>query len=692
MLTVCIILYLLSYIQGVSSSTTQTKPKLTLDECFEYTTFPFIRFSPDGQYLLYQTKTPSWNSNDFENILWIYNIKQQHKTIITRNLHKSIKPQWSPNGQWIALFLNKLPANSSDQNQYQRSMNNYPQTEQYIYLYSLSTNDLLPVQIGKDIPLAFTWSNTDLSLYLATINTQITMDNNNDMNNEEWKDVIQYRQNKIYEQSSIYRIVIDEHNYVSPTKRSLVKNVPFLVGELLFVPSQGKLLITSVSPLIESLEVFEIYSIDLRDIVSSPVRLTDDESLESALRLSKDGTHVLFLSRSLGSGRKKFNDTQARLYSMNLIDGQTTRLAQSFHGDIYDYALNSYGGLYTLGQLGTEVQVYSQESLSSDLILHSGWNGTYESITVSSQNNLIAFIYFSTQNPMEVYITKHMDELRSAQAITNENKLFTQRSLPQSKTYQWKNEDDHQMIEGLLHYPPGKFQAKNLPLLVLIHGGPYLGSINRFLPDWYSWAPLAATEGWLVLEPNYRGSSGYGDKFLNNLRYRPLSLPGRDILYGVDQLIRDGIVDPLRVNIGGYSYGSYLTNWLITQTKRFNAALSGSGVIEFTSSWGAMNLPALLTYLMGGFPWEVPHIYQNESPMYQLDRVRTPTLITTGENDSRVPKSQSYMLERGLYYRGVPVKLITFPNEGHALINNPWHGKIKVREELKWLKKYGNQS
>ncbi|CAF4282891.1 unnamed protein product, partial [Adineta steineri] len=497
----------------VSSSTTQTKPKLTLDECFEYTTFPFIRFSPDGQYLLYQTKIPSWNSNDFENILWIYNIKQQHKTIITRNLHKSIKPQWSPNGQWIALFLNKLPANSSDQNQYQRLMNNYPQIEQYIYLYSLSTNDLLPVQIGKDIPLAFTWPNTDLSLYLATTNTQITMDNNSDMNNEEWKDVIQYRQNKIYEQSSIYRIVIDEHNYLLPAKRSLVKNVPFLVGELLFVPLQSKLLITSVSPLIESLEVFEIYSIDLRDIVSLPVRLTDDESLESGLRLSKDGTHVLFLSRSLGSGRKEFNDTQARLYSMNLIDGQITRLAQSFHGDIYDYALNSYGGLYILGQLGTEVQIYSQESLSSDLILHSGWNGTYESITVSNQNNFIAFIYSSTQ---------------------------IQWNLPQSKTYQWKNEDDHQMIEGLLHYPPGKFQVKNLPLLVLIHGGPYLGSINRFLPDWYSWAPLAATEGWLVLEPNYRGSSGYGDKFISDLRYRPLSLPGRDILYGVDQLIRDG--------------------------------------------------------------------------------------------------------------------------------------------------------
>ena len=94
--------------------------------------------------------------------------------------------------------------------------------------------------------------------------------------------------------------------------------------------------------------------------------------------------------------------------------------------------------------------------------------------------------------------------------------------------------------------------------------------------------------------------------------------------------------------------------------------------------------------LFGGYPWEVPHIYQNEAPIYQLDRVRTPTLITTGESDIRVPTSQSYIMERGLYYRGVPVKLITFPDEGHDLSINPWHGKIKVREELKWLQQYGN--
>ncbi len=209
-------------------------------------------------------------------------------------------------------------------------------------------------------------------------------------------------------------------------------------------------------------------------------------------------------------------------------------------------------------------------------------------------------------------------------------------------------------------------------------------------PDWYAWATLAASEGWLVLEPNYRGSTGYGHQFLSEIRHRPASLPGKDILFGVDQLIRDGIVDPYRLTIGGYSYGGILTNWLITQTKRFNAALSGAGIIDHVSAWGAMDVPILLMSLFGGYPWEVPHIYQNEAAIYQLDRVRTPTLITTGESDIRVPTSQSYIMERGLYYREVPVKLITFPDEGHDLSINPWHGKIKVREELKWLQQYGN--
>ncbi len=226
---------------------------------------------------------------------------------------------------------------------------------------------------------------------------------------------------------------------------------------------------------------------------------------------------------------------------------------------------------------------------------------------------------------------------------------------------------------------------KNLPLLVLIHGGPYDASLNHLQGNAYFWAPVAALNGWLVLEPNYRGS--------NEVRHQPITRPGIDILSAVDRLIKDGIADPNRLTIGGYSYGGILTNWLITQITRFNAALSGAGSAERVSTWGTVDMPVHINYLMGGFPWELPHLYQNTAPMYFLDRVRTPTHIVTGSSDVRVPAAQSYMLERELHTLGIPLQLLIFPNEGHSVINSnkPWYGKIKVREELKWLQKYGHQ-
>jgi len=346
--------------------------------------------------------------------------------------------------------------------------------------------------------------------------------------------------------------------------------------------------------------------------------------------------------------------------------------------------------------LGTNIQIYTQQSPMKYSILQRGWDGTYESITSASSSfkgrSPIAFVYSSFGRPQEVYFTDNINRLQSAKAITSENKLLTRRNLPQGKVYTWTSDEDDRTIEGVLHYPPGKFECKNLPLLVLIHGGPHAASINHFNAKSYDWAPLAASEGWLVLEPNYRGSTGYGDQFLNEIHYQPLSRPGRDILSGVDSLIKDGIADPNSLAVGGYSYGGFLTNWLITQTTRFNAALSGAGAVEHVSLWGTMDLPVLINDLFGGFPWEVPHTYQSESPVYQLNKVRTPTHICTGANDVTVPVGQSYILERGLHSLGIPVKLLILPNEGHLLNNNPWHGKIQTREELKWLQKYGQKS
>ncbi|CAF2784930.1 unnamed protein product [Rotaria sp. Silwood2] len=629
-------------------------------------------------------KRPSWNTSSYENTLWLYDIKNQTKTLITTNLHTSIKPQWSPSGNYIAL----LPKNNSLINKTDEDQNKQ-QLEQYIYLYSLISDELLSIQIGKDTLSAFTWSNNDSSFYFAGINMGLT-NKENDSYKDEWKDVVQYRESMI-RSSTIYRIDLNSSNYSLPVERNIIRNVSFLIDQLLYVPFDEKIVFSSASTPVENLSDFELYSIDLRN-TSSLLKLTDNEAFEFELQLSIDGRHLLFQSFNVNSKKGTFTNAQNGLYSLNLINGQITRLAEKFSGSIIRYTVKPDSGVYILGQLGTEVHVYTQQSPTEELIHHNGWNGTYESIVSSHNNGLIAFVYSSSGKPMEVYLIDNINQLKSAQAITDENNLFTRRSLPQIKVYSWINDNDHRVIEGILHYPPEKFESKNLPLLVLIHGGPYWACLNMLHLVWYQWAPLAASEGWLVLEPNYRGSTGYGDEFLNEIQYTPLSRPGKDILCGVDQLIKDGIVDPKRLAVGGYSYGGFLTNWLVTQTKRFNAALSGAGVVDHTSAWGMMDLPTILSHLFGGFPWEVPHIYQSEAPIYQLNKIRTPIHIITGEDDIRVPSSQSYILERGLHYLGIPVKLITFPKEGHSMNKNPWHGKIIVREELKWLQKYGNQS
>ncbi len=674
-----LVIYLLSALKLYLCWSMETKSPLTLDDFFDNTHFLSLSFSSSGQHLLFQTTRPAWNSSSSEYNLWLYDIETQKKKLITKTLGEVLTPYWSPSGNWFAYLRSETSTSS-----HQWSSESDQKTKYYIYLYSILTDDLWPIQINIEAPSMLRWSDNDSSLYIVATTLKSTGKD---------EETIFYRQRINNQISIIHRVDIDSNNRSSPINQiTTLTTIPFRIGELLYVPLEQKLIFTSVSALIEDLNDFEIYSIDLRN-VPSLTRLTNNQACEIDLELSNDGKYLLFRNYTRRSNQPEFNDTQRRLYSLDLIDGQTERLGKDFMGNIIGYTPKSDGGVYILGQLRTEIQIYTQQSAIENSIHQSGWNGTYENLAVSLHRpNSIAFIYSSFEQPKELYYIHDINQLQSAQAITNENYRLTQREIPKAKVYNWKNEEDQQIIEGILHYPPGKFQSKNLPLLVLMHGGPYEASLNDFQASWYNWAPLAATQGWLVLEPNYCGSAGYGDQFVDEIRRQPFTRPTRDILSAVDQLIKDGIVDSTQLAVGGYNYGGFLTNWLIRQTTRFNAALSGAGAVDHASAWGTMDLPILFNHLFGGPPWDASHIYLTQSPMYQLDKVRTPTLIVTGGKDTRVDTEQSYMLERGLHYLGIPVKLIVFPNEEHGLDINPWHGKIKVREELKWLMKYGLQS
>ena len=153
--------------------------------------------------------------------------------------------------------------------------------------------------------------------------------------------------------------------------------------------------------------------------------------------------------------------------------------------------------------------------------------------------------------------------------------------------------------------------------------------------------------------------------------------------------MKDGIADPDHLTVGGYGYGGTLTNWLIAQTTRFKAAVSGAGAVEHACNWGNDDSSFDDAYSLGGAPWEAQKNYNDEAAISQLGKIRTPTHLVAGANDSTVDVGEDHLLERALHTRDIPATLLVFPGEGHELDQNPWHGKIKVREELKWLQRYG---
>ena len=157
---------------------------------------------------------------------------------------------------------------------------------------------------------------------------------------------------------------------------------------------------------------------------------------------------------------------------------------------------------------------------------------------------------------------------------------------------------------------------------------------------------------------------------------------------GVDALVKDGYADPDHLAIGGYSYGGYLTNWLITQTTRFKSAVTGAGAVEHAANWGNDDSTRDDSWYLGGRPWENADIYQSEAALFHFDKVKTPTHLVQGRADVRVSYLEGVTMERALQALGIPHTFLVFPGEDHSLSQNPWHGYIKVREELKWLEKY----
>jgi dipeptidyl aminopeptidase/acylaminoacyl peptidase len=274
--------------------------------------------------------------------------------------------------------------------------------------------------------------------------------------------------------------------------------------------------------------------------------------------------------------------------------------------------------------------------------------------------------------------------------VTSLNAAIESLPKPEVETIRWTN-GQGDTIEGVLYWPPGRRGGKNLPFVQRMHGGPWLASTEALITSasrFMYYAPLLATRGYLVLETNYRGSTGRGDEFLHAIEGYGCSRPSVDILTGVDYVIERGWVDSTRMGVSGWSYGGILTNCLIGRTTRFRAAASGAGDWNETSAFGTGDTFYWYHVMNGGKPpWENLEQYWTESGISTSGRVRTPTIFTHGDADRVVPTSQGYEGYRSLVWLGVPTELLIFPDEGHVF-RKPSHKRTKVMAELAWFDKY----
>ena len=678
----------------------QSRPKLNLDDFFNAVGFRSVELSPDGSSVVLAADRADWDQQIFRTDLWLYDNKSLIQ--LTQSGHDS-DPKWSPDGKWIAfLSERKTPSGKSDESD---ADSDSKEEVSQIYLISPNGGEAFAITQGEEDVHAFSWSADSQSIYYST--RQPWTKEQKDEYKNQWKDVVQYRTaergDKIFAldlAAALARHASEpakvEKKEGEPKKQPdltpgarPIATMPLRIDELVTSPDGTKLAIltNAINQRQEKYEDIELYVANLAIPSNVQVsRVTNNQAAEVRPRWANDNRHIFF-SVEVGDPFGSYRDLQPHLYWIDTTDGKIEQWDKAFVGPVEHYAVTD-NSVLTSARLGTEVQIYDIAKPSDSLHHLTNWPGTFAQISTAKHSPKVAFVYSSLGKPEEIYLADSADKLDQARPITSFNKKLADADLPQGKPYQWRA-DDGTTVEGMLIYPPGKFEAKHLPMLTLIHGGPADADGNHFGADWYDWAGLAATNGWLVFRPNYRGSTGYGDKFLMEIVPQIVSRPGKDILAGVDALVKDGIADPDHLTIGGYSYGGYMTNWLITQTPRFKAAVTGAGAVEHIGNWGNDDTTYDDAYFLGGRPWEAAQRYHDEAAIFQIDKVKTPTHMVAGADDIRVAVLEDYLLEHALYSLGIPNKLLVFPGEGHGLGKNPWHGKIKVREELKWLEKYG---
>ncbi len=277
-----------------------------------------------------------------------------------------------------------------------------------------------------------------------------------------------------------------------------------------------------------------------------------------------------------------------------------------------------------------------------------------------------------------------VDETGALVRLTNVNeKLFSELTLTEPEELHYSTFDG-KTIEAWAQKPPDFDAAKKYPMILNIHGGPHAAYGYTFDHE-FQWM---AAQGYVVLYPNPRGSTSYGQEFGNIIQYRYPGDDYKDLMAGVDALIARGFIDTQKLGVTGGSGGGLLTNWTITQTDRFSAAVSQRDIADWADFWYIADFTLFQPTWFRKAPWEDPEDYKARSPITYIDRVKTPLMLIEGEADWRTPPmAGGEMMFRALKYRHIPTVMVRFPDESHELSRSgkPWHRVERLQYIVGWF-------
>src|SRR6266404_1948522 len=327
------------------------------------------------------------------------------------------------------------------------------------------------------------------------------------------------------------------------------------------------------------------------------------------------------------------------------------------------------------------IEVYSADVASGAIKQLTKRGGSTGITEISRDGKTIVGTFSAGGQPTENYKTSA--DYSALTPLTDHNAWLKDYALAGTEVVKWKSKDGTE-VEGLLTKSFGYEAGKKVPLLLNPHGGPTGASIN----SWNGTVQVLAANGFAVLQPNFRGSTGKGLAFAQANRNTWGEGDYEDCMTGVDAMIAKGVADPDRLGAFGWSYGGYMTFWILTQTDRFKAVSPGAGLSNIYSMYSQNDIQRYLRWFYSDkSPWEAQELYWDRSPMKYIKNVKTPTMIMHGQVDTRVPIAQAQEFYMALKEMNVPVEFVVYPRENHGF-TEPRHQMDRVRRYVKFFAKY----